>query len=608
MDKTRLTNIALGLALAGILSFLVVKTRSVDFDGHNDIVGTLRQIKQLDAEWNVDVLRSKTGFNSNYDPVVSPLPLMDSLEAALRNKTAEIFSTQLTGEGALYAQLDAYRKAMDEKINSIERFKSQNSILRNSSRYLPVAANELMETLRGERIDAATRSDTEEALNRILADTMAFGLSAETTTKDRIEQSSARLLEVASKFSPDMRDRVNGFASHVATIVKQQEIGDRVLAQIAALPTAKKIDELTDTYQKEHDGQLQQQQLYRNLLIAYSAAMLLLLAYLGWRLLKSYRLLNRSKHDLERANLELKESQVYMVQAEKMSALGQMVAGIAHEINTPLAYVKGTIEVLKDQMSPINDLASKSYQFTKLMLDPNKDRKALSTQFETVSELSKDVQESNVIGEMNTLMKDGLHGIEQISEIVQNLKNFSRLDRAKIDDFSVADGLESTLMLAKNLLKNKVEIVKEFSPIPKIKCSPSQINQVFLNIISNAVHAMPEGRDAPGKITLRTALEGKDQVRIEIADNGVGIPEDVLPKIFDPFFTTKAIGQGTGMGLSISYKIIQEHGGRILVDSEAGIGTVFSILLPIQSSERKQSAIVEEDENYADDENLQFAA
>jgi two-component system, NtrC family, sensor kinase len=607
MNKTRLTNIALGLALVSVLCFLVVKTRSVDFDGHNDIVSILRQIKQLDAEWNVDVLRSKTGFNSNYDPVVSPLSLMDSLETALRAKTDEVFGEKSAADLALLSQLDIYRKTMDEKINSIERFKSQNSILRNSSRYLPVAANEFMESLRSENVDATTRNNTEEALNRILADTMAFGLSAEAPTKERIEQSSARLMLLANKFSPDMRERVTGFASHVATIVKQQEIGDRVLAQIAALPTAKKIDELTDSYQKEHDDQLQQQQLYRNLLIAYSVAMLFLLAYLGWRLLKSYRLLNRSNQDLERANLELKESQVYMVQAEKMSALGQMVAGIAHEINTPLAYVKGTIEVLKDQMSPINDLASKSYQFTKLMLDPNKDRKALSTQFETVSELSRDVQESNVIGEMNTLMKDGLHGIEQISEIVQNLKNFSRLDRAKIDDFSVADGLESTLMLAKNLLKNKVEIVKEFSPIPKIKCSPSQINQVFLNIITNAVHAMPEDREQAGKITLRTSLEGKDQVRIEIADNGIGIPEDVLPKIFDPFFTTKEIGKGTGMGLSISYKIIQEHGGRILVDTEPGVGTAFSIVLPIQSSERKQSAIVEEDEDYADDKNLQFA-
>jgi two-component system, NtrC family, sensor kinase len=608
MNKFRWSNLALAAALIALLGFLIVKTRSVDFDGHNEIVSMLRQIKQLDAEWNVDVLRSKTGFNSNYDPVVSPLPLMDSLEGALRTKTDELFGTGGSGDAGLLAQLDGYRKAMDEKINSIERFKSQNSILRNSSRYLPVAANEMMESLRTENVDAATRGQVEEALNRVLADTMAYGLSSDAAAKTKIEQSIESLTRNAAKFSPEMRERITGFATHVGTIVKQQEIGDRVLGQIAALPTAKKIDELSDVYQKEHDNRLQQQQIYRNLLIAYSILMLLLLAYLGWRLLKSYRLLNSSNKDLEHANRELKESQVYMVQAEKMSALGQMVAGIAHEINTPLAYVKGTIEVLKDQMTPINELASTSYSFTKLVRDPNKDRSELSRTFETVSELSKDVSETNVIGEMNSLMKDGLHGIEQISEIVQNLKNFSRLDRAKIDDFSVNEGLESTLLLAKNLLKSAVDIEKDYGAVPKVKCSPSQINQVFLNIITNAVHAMPAGRAERGKITLRTSLEGKDQVRVEIGDNGSGIPADVLPKIFDPFFTTKEIGKGTGMGLSISYKIVQEHGGKILVDTEEGLGTVFSILLPIQTVERKQGAILEDEEGYADDKNLQFAA
>ncbi len=608
MNKTRAVNITIGVALVGVLAFLIVQTRSVDFDGHTEIVGTLRQIKQLDAEWNVDVLRSKTGFNSNYDPVVSPLPLMDSLESALRAKTNEVLGARTADDATLVAQLDSYRKAMDEKINSIERFKSQNSILRNSSRYLPIAANDMMEALRSETNEAGARSSAEESLNRILSDTMAYGLASDPATKLQIEQSAESLIRNASKFSPEMRERINVFASHVGTIVKQQEIGDRVLGQIAALPTAKKIDELSDAYQKQHEVSLQGMQTYRNLLIAYSVLMLALLAYLGWRLLNSYRLLNRSNDDLQKANVDLKESQVYMVQAEKMSALGQMVAGIAHEINTPLAYVKGTIEVLSEQMSPMKDLANHSYQFSQMVRSPQKDRSVMSKEFEQVDALSKDMHEANVIGEMNTLMKDGLHGIEQISEIVQNLKNFSRLDRAKIDDFSVTDGLESTLLLAKNLLKNKVEIVREFAATPKIKCSPSQINQVFLNIITNAVHAMPEGRAEPSRITLRTALEGNDQVRIEIADNGAGIPADVLPKIFDPFFTTKAIGLGTGMGLSISFKIIQEHGGKITVDTEPGIGTAFSILLPIESSIRASSAIIDDDDSFVDEKTLQFAA
>jgi signal transduction histidine kinase len=131
-----------------------------------------------------------------------------------------------------------------------------------------------------------------------------------------------------------------------------------------------------------------------------------------------------------------------------------------------------------------------------------------------------------------------------------------------------------------------VEIKKEYGYTPKITCSPSQINQVFLNIISNAAHAMPIERNESGIITLRTKRESDDTVRIEIHDNGTGIPKDVLPKIFDPFFTTKEIGKGSGMGLSISYKIIQEHGGKILVDSKEGSGTVFSILLPVHSAQK----------------------
>jgi two-component system NtrC family sensor kinase len=242
-----------------------------------------------------------------------------------------------------------------------------------------------------------------------------------------------------------------------------------------------------------------------------------------------------------------------MVQAEKMSALGQMVAGIAHEINTPLAYVKGTFEVLREQvMMPV-------------VAEP----------------ASQKANESLLMEDVDQLLKDGIHGIEQISEIVTNLKNFSRLDRARVSEFAVHEGLDSTLLLAHNLLKHHVKVHKNYGAVPKVHCSPSQINQVFLNIITNAVHAMPQGRAEPGVITLRTSVEGGNKVRIDIQDNGIGIPAGVLPRIFDPFFTTKEIGQGTGMGLSISYRIIQEHGGMILVDTAPDAGTVFSILLPI---------------------------
>ena len=368
-------------------------------------------------------------------------------------------------------------------------------------------------------------------------------------------------------------------------VVRQEQAGAKLLAALAALPTAAALDQLADSHVQEHEKLLRDQQQWRWALIAYSALLLMSLAYAGWRLFASYRLLHETNDALSRSHAELKESQLHLVQSEKMSALGQMVAGIAHEINTPLAYVKGTFEVLREQVAPVAELAANSEQFTQLLRLPSatRDRDQLQQVARQFDKSTRDVAESRVMDEMGQLLTDGIHGIEQISEIVLNLKNFSRLDRAKVTEFSVQDGLESTLLLARHLLKNAVEVRCEFdASLPRIQCSPSQINQVFLNIITNAVHAMPEGRQEQGVITLRTSRESQQMVRIEIQDNGSGIPSHVLPKIFDPFYTTKPIGQGTGMGLSISFKIIQEHGGRILVDTEPGEGTIFSILLPIR--------------------------
>ncbi|WP_088278842.1 DAHL domain-containing protein [Ideonella sp. A 288] len=585
MKNTRIAYGVGALALIAVLGFLIAKTRSVDFDGNNDIVATLRQLKQVDAEWNVDVLRSKTGLNNNYDPVASPLPLIESLEAKLQEGSEHVWGQSSEGQARLSPLLAAFKTAMDRKIALIERFKSQNAILRNSSRFLPVAAGDLAESTRASTQPAAARARVEELLNTLLADTMAYNLSPESELKARVEEGAAALQRQVQGFAPEVRERAEMLGAHVATIVKQQQVGGQLLAELAALPTARAIDDLSVAQAQEHDKLLLTQQRYAQALVAYAALLLGLLAAIGRRLYKSYRLLNATNSVLKRTNEELKESQVYMVQTEKMSALGQMVAGIAHEINTPLAYVKGTFDVLGEQLAPVKELAQRCHQFTQAVRRPDRSNAELNLQLRNVDEISRDLVENGLLEEMSTLLQDGVHGIDQISEIVVNLKNFSRLDRARVSEFSVQEGLESTLLLARNLLKNTVDIRREFEAVPAIHCSPSQINQVFLNIVTNAAHAM-EGREAKGVITLRTVAEGHDMVRVEIQDNGCGIPKDVLPKIFDPFFTTKAIGRGTGMGLSISYKIVQQHGGRILVDTEEGVGTVFSILLPIRAIEQ----------------------
>ena len=247
-----------------------------------------------------------------------------------------------------------------------------------------------------------------------------------------------------------------------------------------------------------------------------------------------------------------------------------MVAGVAHEINTPLAYVKATFSVLGDTLSSTVAAAEDHEHFAKLL---------------QACKLGDDVPEGpTVFDDINILLQDGMHGVEQISSLVRAMKKFSRLDQEKEGEFSIGELLDNALLISRYKLKNVVEITRDFREIPDVSCSPSQISQVFLNILTNAAQAMGD-RPAKGVINVRTAREGKDKVRIDIADDGPGIPAAILPKIFDPFFTTKKVGEGTGLGLSICYRIIGNHGGNILVETQEGVGTTFTIILPIGVSE-----------------------
>ena len=199
---------------------------------------------------------------------------------------------------------------------------------------------------------------------------------------------------------------------------------------------------------------------------------------------------------------------------------------------------------------------------------------ALAGQFATVRAL---VQEKR-FDALDAQLKDGLYGIDRIAELVANLKDFSRLDRGKVAQVDLHQGIESTLRIAQHLI-GKRAVKKSFGDIPPVTCSPSQINQVLLNLVANAAQATPE---AGGQIGIRTAMRDAGHVAIDVADNGHGIPQEVLPRIFDPFFTTKEVGKGTGLGLAISFKIVEDHGGKLEVQSKPG-NTRFTIVLPVSA-------------------------
>ncbi|MEK6663048.1 MAG: ATP-binding protein [Pseudomonadota bacterium] len=277
--------------------------------------------------------------------------------------------------------------------------------------------------------------------------------------------------------------------------------------------------------------------------------------------------------EVRELNKQLKDTQNQLLQSEKMASVGQLAAGVAHEINNPIGYVYSNLGTLENYAQDLFRLVT-AYEAAEAAIADGAVLDRLQA-----AKVEADIE--FLRADMRSLMDETREGISRVKQIVQDLKDFSRIDAS--DEWHWADlqaGLDSTLNIVWNELKYKAEVRKEYADIPEVECRPSQLNQVFLNLLVNAGHAIKE----QGVITIRTGQEG-EAVWIEIADNGKGIAPEHLTRIFDPFFTTKPVGQGTGLGLSLSYGIVQKHGGCIEVQSVQGKGTAFKVWLPIRQSE-----------------------
>lgn len=282
--------------------------------------------------------------------------------------------------------------------------------------------------------------------------------------------------------------------------------------------------------------------------------------------------LKHGQEELQAAYEDLQSAQAQLVHAEKMSSLGQLTAGVAHEINNPVNFVYGGIQALQLSIQELLELTSKYKQFSNEGLSEH-ERKLLHQE---IQELEEDINSDELIEDIVNVMNDIQVGAERTADIVRGLRNFSRMDDMELLNSNIHEGIESTLVILSTQLHDKFEIEKNFSDtLELIQCYPGQLNQVYMNILSNAIQAMPEG----GIITI-TTISKKEHAIIRIKDNGPGIPQEIVDKIFDPFFTTKDVGKGTGLGLSITYGIIEKHNGKIRVESKIGQGTEFIITLP----------------------------
>lgn len=284
--------------------------------------------------------------------------------------------------------------------------------------------------------------------------------------------------------------------------------------------------------------------------------------------------LRKKIKELEKANSELKETQSKLVHSAKMISLGQLVAGVAHELNNPIGFIYSNMSHLKDYSDKLLTLV-----------------KTASNQPEKLKSLSEEYELNYIEQDLPKLIQSCEDGARRTRDIVIGLRNFSRLEKANLKEVDIHECIEATLELLSGEIKNKVQINKQFEKVPNISCFVTQINQVLMNLLSNAVQAVKS--DGQIWIATQAIKRGRkkpesdqtykaDGIMITIQDNGSGIAEKNLEKIFDPFFTTKDVGQGTGLGLSISYGIIHEHGGDIYVKSEVGVGTEFTVYLPLK--------------------------
>jgi len=291
---------------------------------------------------------------------------------------------------------------------------------------------------------------------------------------------------------------------------------------------------------------------------------------------KKNQLLQQEKKEQQKLIKQLQDAQEHMIQQEKMASIGQLAAGVAHEINNPVGYVNSNINSLGRYIKDLFDLLAIYHKLENSVPDDDplaNEAKALkdAIDFEFVRE------------DMQDLVKESKEGVLRVTQIVKDLKDFSHIDEAEWQWADLVSGINSTLNIVRNELKYKAEIKLELDELPKVECVPSQINQVVMNMLVNAGHAIEES----GVISLGARQLDEDWVVITVGDTGKGIDADNIAKLFDPFFTTKPMGKGTGLGLSLSYSIVEKHGGDISVESAPGVGTTFTVRLPIKQQERK---------------------
>jgi two-component system, NtrC family, sensor kinase len=583
-----------GVAI-GVLVFLLRMTQSVDSELHLQRLANIRTINNLDVQLNRVLTMAR----------VATLAAEGDERAAVTSRLGEALDAIDKGPQALRGLSPQLDQALDKFLDTVQSkfeldfdIEARGTLLNQRLVNSVDAIEGNIESL----ADAASpnvRAQLRDLGSQLKTQLVIYGVTPSPTNEKDI-QTLLEQMDQAGRGQPqafqDALQRVHGIAHDV--VADKNEL-DSKLRDFLDRPTGPQLQMVEQLYSAWYANQVAIAGQYRLALVVYAGLLLLVLGWLGLRLRNSYRDLDRANaglsranetletqveertHDLSTALSDLRASQAQLVQSEKMASLGQMVAGVAHEINTPLGYARSNTEIVRNALGDVGGLCAVQDKALRLMSSPDASDDAVAAALAEAEAQRQAVNHEELMGDLRSLLEDTDHGLSQIGELVSSLKDFSRLDRSRNDLFNINDGLDSALKICQNLLKHRVEVVKQYGELPQIECSPSQLNQVFLNLFTNAAQAI----EGEGRIYLHTLAENGG-VGIRILDTGCGMSEDIRQRIFEPFFTTKPVGKGTGLGLSIVYRIIEEHGGRIEVRSAPGKGSEFVIHLPLRQKKQ----------------------
>ncbi|MGH1539825.1 MAG: ATP-binding protein [Arenicella sp.] len=575
--KKMIVIVALLLIVGLVLALLVYQeNQKLNDSFFVETTSSVRRMKELDSELSTQLLKLRYGLNENYDALAD-------LEAELDEEFDRLRYTgtfvEFDFDDPVQKLLSSYEKLAREKGVHIQEFMVVNEALNKVLSDFPELSQRVIRF--ADLVPEVSRDNFIHRVDELNVDIYRYLNSGDDASRQHILEWAPVLENIVRDSNMDNVDEavklMTEYRSTLLLLMEQRSSVQKHMMHALDIPTFDQLSTMQAGYTDFHNNLLIKSERLRNALVVYGFLLLLILGFLAYKLRKNY--VNLEQTIAERTR-EIKESQEQLIQSEKMASLGEMVAGVAHEVNTPLGYVSSNVETMGLNFADMDQLLTRVKDLWQYSSSADLNVVKIAEKSKQIVDIYSNAQIEEIFSESQELLKDSGHGLEEISGLVQSLKDFSRLDRQSTDHIDVHDCIESSLKIAMNKIKEcNVVVEKNYASLPKITCTPSKLNQLFLNVITNAAQAMKaEG----GTLSVSTARDG-EHVIIDFRDEGSGMDEETMKKMFDPFFTTKAIGEGTGLGMSISYKIVQDHGGDINVQSEVGKGTVLSVSLPIKS-------------------------